>query len=272
MNSPRHVCTLRPIQVNKAASSSHLIPCFLVLNARSIVKPDAFPALCADIMSNNIDICCISETWLKPTIPNSLICPPNFSIIRKDRTDRRGGGIAILCRNDWRMSRMVKSLVRSDHDMVITYPRDTVKAKRTNSYFRDVRDHRKLAMLRELESLDWNMITSNIQNLDEMTLKFYETVWPKFDKCFPLIKVRMSSRDPPFMSPLVKHLLKQRKKGIQRGNTKASLRLIDQINKLIRDNQLNAVKQEIDSQKTGSKRWWSNVNSITSRKKQKTYP
>ena len=74
-----------------------------------------------------------------------------------------------------------------------------------------------------------------------MTLKSYETVWAKFDKCFPLIKVGMSSRDPPFMSPLVKHLLKQRKKVIQKGNTEANLRLIDQINKLIRDNQLNAV-------------------------------
>ena len=59
--------------------------------------------------------------------------------------------------------------------------------------------------------VDWNMITSNIQNLDEMTLKFFP-----FDKCFPLIKVRMSSCDPPFMSPLVKHLLKQRKKAIKR--------------------------------------------------------
>ena len=80
-----------------------LIKLLLVLNARSIVKPDAFPALCADSKCNNIGVCCISETWLKPTIPNSLICPPNFSIIRKDRADRRGDGVAILCRNDWRM-------------------------------------------------------------------------------------------------------------------------------------------------------------------------
>ena len=36
-------------------------------------------------------------------IPNSLLCPPNFSIFRKDRADRRGGGVAILCRNDWGM-------------------------------------------------------------------------------------------------------------------------------------------------------------------------
>ena len=169
--------------------------------------------------------------------------------------------------NYWKNVKVVKSLVRSDHDMVITYPRDIVKAKRTNSYFRDVGDHRKLNMFRELESVDWDMITSNCDNLDEMIIKFYEIVWPKFDKCFPLIKVRTSSRDSPFMSPLVKHLLKQRRKAIRKGNTEANLRLTDQINKLIRDNQLNAVKQEVGSQKAGSKRWWSNVNSITSRKR-----
>lgn len=92
-------------------------------------------------------------------------------------------------------------------------------------------------------------------------------LWPNFDKCFPLIKVRTSSRDPPFMSPLVKHLLKQRRKAIIKGNTEINLRLTYQINKLIRDNQLNAVEQEVGSQKAGSKRWWSNVNSITSRKR-----
>ena len=101
IKSLRHCSTLRPIQVNKTAPSQpRLIPCCSVLNARSIAKPDAFPALCADITCNNIDVCCITETWLKPTIPSSLLCPPNFSIIRKDRTNCRGGGVAILCRND----------------------------------------------------------------------------------------------------------------------------------------------------------------------------
>ena len=105
----------------------------------------------------------------------------------------------------WKKIEVVKSLVISDHDMVITYPRDTLKANRTNSYFRDVREHRKLTMLRELESLDWNMIISNIQNLDEMNLKFYETSWTKFDKSFPLINVNVYFQsvniDPYYNNP-----------------------------------------------------------------------
>ena len=60
-----HFDNLRPIQGNKAASSPpRLIPSFLVLNARSTVKPDALPALCAGIKCCYVDVCCISETWL----------------------------------------------------------------------------------------------------------------------------------------------------------------------------------------------------------------
>ena len=74
--------------------------------------------------------------------------------------------------NYWKSVKVVKSLVRSDHDMVITYPRNIVKAIRTNSHFRDVRQHHQLNMLRELESIDWNTIIMNSHNLDEITLKF----------------------------------------------------------------------------------------------------
>ena len=99
--------------------------------------------------------------------------------------------------------------------MIIVYPRETVKAKRTNFYFRDARQHRKLNMWTELNDVDWNEIENEKQPLNEMVEKFYTTIWPKFEKCFPLIKVRTSTRDPPFISPLVKHLLKQRKRTIK---------------------------------------------------------
>ena len=46
----------------------------------------------------------------------------------------------------WKKTRVAKSLVRSDHKMIIAYPRETVKAKRTGFCFRDVRQHRKLNM------------------------------------------------------------------------------------------------------------------------------
>ena len=68
------------------------------------------------------------------------------------------------------------------------------------------------------------------------------------------------------MSPLVKHLLQKRKKAVARRDEENTLRLQNQINTLIRANQLNAVQCENRTQKTGTKKWWENVNNITGRK------
>lgn len=48
--------------------------------------------------SNNVDIACITETWLKATIPNSAIHIDGYSVIRRDRTDITGGGVCIYIR------------------------------------------------------------------------------------------------------------------------------------------------------------------------------
>ena len=58
-----------------------------------------------------------------------------------------------------------KSLVRSDHNMVLVYPRDIVKADRRTTYFRDVRCQNRIKMMRELEHVNWNVITSNEKKL-----------------------------------------------------------------------------------------------------------
>ena len=73
----------------------------MVLNARSVPKPDACAALYADLKSKNVDVCCITETCLKDTHMDHLICPQGFTILRKDGKNRAGGGVAIWCRNDW---------------------------------------------------------------------------------------------------------------------------------------------------------------------------
>ena len=81
----------------REVSKPRQIPKCLVLNARSLVKPDSYSARHAELNGNNIDLCFISETWLHSAIPNSLICRRGYNIARKDRKDTRGGGVAILC-------------------------------------------------------------------------------------------------------------------------------------------------------------------------------
>ena len=46
---------------------------------------------------NDIDILTLNETWLKS---NFKLDVPNYNITRNDRPKRRGGGVAILVRDD----------------------------------------------------------------------------------------------------------------------------------------------------------------------------
>jgi len=51
------------------------------------------------LYSTEYDAIMITETWLKPAIPDGLIDPSgNYNIIRRDRLRSTGGGVCILLR------------------------------------------------------------------------------------------------------------------------------------------------------------------------------
>jgi hypothetical protein len=79
----------------------------VIINARSLAKPDAAVSLNVELCTNNIDICFVTETWLNDKITPSLVCLGNYVFVRKDRCDSRsGGGVAILCRDDWKVKNL----------------------------------------------------------------------------------------------------------------------------------------------------------------------
>ena len=134
--------------------------------------------------------------------------------------------------------------------------------------FRDVREHRKVQMDRKLQDLEWDMFF-DCQNPSENVQKLNDTLGNMFDECFPLISVKMSSRDPPYITPLVKHLCKIRNKNRDKYNDSHENAILqERINKLIRTNQLNAVSCENRKHKKGSKAWWDTANRISGRNKQ----
>ena len=164
----------------------------------------------------------------------------------------------------WETQTVFPSLVRSDHLAVLVPPRMTIKPVRRTVYFRDVRVHHKIKMDKELQYMDWSDILSS-DDPSESVITLNNKLWSTFDKCFPMKKIRMSSRDPPYMSPFVKYILKMRHKlnNIQSQQEKVTLQ--EKINKLIRGNQIAAVKEENNRHKNGSKLWWSTLNKLTGR-------
>ena len=91
-----------------------------------------------------------------------------------------------------------------------------------------------------------------------------------YNDCFPLIAVKTSSRDPPYMSPLVKHLCKIRNKNAKTDSDLIRATRRGEINDLICKNQINAVRNENRKHYRGSKGWWDTVQIITGRKTQGT--
>ena len=57
-----------------------IIPSCTVINARSLVKPDAVAALYTDLHTCKIDLSFVSKTWLNSKVASSLICPDGYFI------------------------------------------------------------------------------------------------------------------------------------------------------------------------------------------------
>ena len=167
----------------------------------------------------------------------------------------------------WKTPSVFQGLVRSDHLAVLVLPRITSKPIRKFIYFRDVREHRKIEMERKLADFDWSSVSTNTDLCESVRL-FNATLMTMFNDCFPLKKVKVSSRDPPYMSPLVKHLCNIRNKNIRNFKSADNFILQERINKLIRENQVQAVKNENRKSTKGTKSWWDTVNKMTGKKNQ----
>lgn len=99
----------------------------------------------------------------------------------------------------------------------------------------------------------------NVEQLNEFLLSM-------INECFPVIMVRISTRDPPNMSPLVKHWCDLKNKNLRKYKQNENTVLQERINNLICAEQIPAVNERSRSYHTSSKIWWDTVNTVTGRK------
>ncbi len=74
------------------------IPTILNSNARSITEK--VDELSIFLSLNNVQVCCITESWAKEGTPDSVYRLPGYEIFRKDRKDRVGGGVMVHIKDD----------------------------------------------------------------------------------------------------------------------------------------------------------------------------
>ena len=91
--------------------------CFL-LNAQSLKNRFNFFHFEVMVQYNYPKIVLITETWLNNELPDSLfLCHERYSIYRKDRLIVKGGGVAVLVRNDLD-SLLIESTLFNDLEII----------------------------------------------------------------------------------------------------------------------------------------------------------
>ncbi|EFX74950.1 hypothetical protein DAPPUDRAFT_108403 [Daphnia pulex] len=98
--------TKRGRRGGKSAQASYsrakqFLHCSLV-NARSLLSRSHIVQ--HHIIENNLDFVAITESWLPVEGGDEILrgtCPAGYSGLHVPRTDRRGGGVAVIYRNTW---------------------------------------------------------------------------------------------------------------------------------------------------------------------------
>ena len=123
---------------------------------------------------------------------------------------------------------------------------------------RDCREHRKHSFYTALATLDWSDVF-NAVDINKAVDVLEEKILAVMDKCLPQKSVRISSRDPVWMSPLAKCML--RTKSRIKWNNKERLSLFNKrISEVITENKRKPAV-------IGSGDWWKGVDALSQRRR-----
>ena len=133
--------------------------------------------------------------------------------------------------------------IKTDHTAIILPAGTKREPLRQTVRIRDCRKHKKEALYLELASETWKS-AFRTAHVDEAVNSLETLIHYYMDRCMPFRTVRMSSRDPRWMTPLVKSLM--RAKSRIGANNVARLREINRrISELISKNRRNLLQAPI---------------------------
>ena len=78
-------------------SSKTFVPNILLSNVMSLAPK--IDELRYYITYSNLDLVCLTETWLQEHIYNNVVAISDFNLLRRDRKDRQHGGVCIYIRD-----------------------------------------------------------------------------------------------------------------------------------------------------------------------------
>ena len=135
-----------------------------------------------------------------------------------------------------------------------------LKAMRYKCTMHDYREHRKIAFLAKLLEQSWVVIFDS-EDVESTSRYLQSTLRDLMNENFPAKTVRMSTRDPLWMTPLAKALLKKKAKAKCRCPDGCPINLEERINAIVAENH-----KSLASGKKGSKAWWEKIDALSTRK------
>ena len=126
--------------------------------------------------------------------------------------------------------------------------------------FTDCRKHRKRALYPALASECWDDVLQ-ADNIETAVNILELTILSNINRCVPLRTVPMSSRDPRWMTPLVKYMLRNKSR-ILVLRIDQHQELSGRVSEVIGEN-----RRMLLECKTGSREWWKNVDLISQRRR-----
>lgn len=105
-------------------------------------------------MSANPDIVVISETWLKPSVPDDVICVGGYNVYRTDRKGR-AGGVAIYVSQKFPVSVLLSQSIPRQFELI------ALDIKVANALFTIIGCYRSPSAVHETL---WTEVLSNLNN------------------------------------------------------------------------------------------------------------
>ena len=115
---------------------------------------------------------------------------------------------------------------------MIPSPGNKIKPIRSKCCFRDFREHLKIKFALELQDFDETPVI-NAPDIEIATNILNKELHYLMDKCFPVRKIVMSSRDPPWITLPFKYLLRKKKRAADNGHVHKVEDLSSKVYKLI---------------------------------------
>ena len=152
----------------------------------------------------------------------------------------------------------IHMLIKTDLQGVILPAGTKPRPVRRKVQIRDTRKHRKEALYLALNAEDWREVLLG-NNIDCVVNNMEKKIRTLMDKCMPLKSVRLSSRDPVWMTPLVKSMLREKSR-ISCNNVERHKVINSRISEVISANRKNPRLV------IGSREWWKNVDLVSQRR------